>query len=81
MLRRETEQPASVLSRWREEFLKGGPATLKRCTADPKVATLEKELKRAKRLVGNLTMDKELLETRIARFEDKPPFSMRRSNP
>ena len=61
-LSRETGQPASVLSRWREEFLEGGMAALKRRTDDPKVNALEKELRRAKRLVGELMMDKELLE-------------------
>ncbi len=80
-LSRETGQPASVLSQWREDFLEAGLAGLKRRTDDPKVAALEKELKRAKRLVGDLMMDKELLEMRIARFEGEPPFPKRRSNP
>ena len=56
-------------------------AALKRCADDPKVAALELELKRAKRLVGDLMMDKELLEMRIARFEDELPFPKQRSNP
>jgi len=80
-LSRETGQPASVLSGWRDEFLEGGVAALKRRTDDPKVSALEKELKRAKRLVGDLMMDKELLEMRIARFEGELPFPRRRSNP
>ena len=79
-LSRETGQPAAVLSAWREEFLEGGLAALKRRTGDPKAAALEKELKRAKRLVGELMMDKELLEMRIARFEGELPFPRRRSN-
>jgi transposase-like protein len=79
-LSRETRQPASVLSQWRDEFLEGGLAALKRRTDDPKIAALEQELKRAKRLVGDLMMDKELLEMRIARFEGEPPFPKRRSN-
>ncbi|NVD35542.1 transposase [Marinobacter lutaoensis] len=79
-LSRETGQPASVLSRWREEFLEGGMAALKRRTDDPKVNALEKELRRAKRLVGELMMDKELLEMRIARHEGELPFPKRRSN-
>ncbi len=79
-LSRETEQPAAVLSAWREEFLEGGLAALKRRTEDPKAAALEKELGRAKRLVGELMMDKELLEMRIARFEGELPFPKRRSN-
>jgi len=36
-LSRETGQPASVLSGWRDEFLEGGVAALKRRTDDPKV--------------------------------------------
>ncbi len=36
-LSRETGQPASVLSGWRDEFLEGGIAALKRRTDDPKV--------------------------------------------
>ena len=79
-LSRETGQPAAVLSRWREEFLEGGSAALKRRTNDPKVAALEKELWRAKRLVGDLMMDKDVLEMRIARFEGELPFPKRRSN-
>ena len=65
---------------WREEFLEGGLAVLKRRTQDPKAAALERELKRAKRLVGDLMMDKKLLEMRIARFEGERPFPKRRSN-
>jgi transposase-like protein len=80
-LSRETGQPASILSQWRDEFLEGGVAALKRRTADPRVVALERELKRAKRLVGDLMMDKELLEMRIARHEGELPFPRRRSNP
>ena len=80
-LSRETGQPAAVLSGWRDEFLGGGIAALKRRTDDPKVAALEQELKRAQRLVGDLMMDKELLEMRIARFEGERPFPRRRSSP
>ena len=80
-LSRETGQPAAMLSGWRDEFLEGGVAALKRRTDDPKVAALEKELRRARRLVGDLMMDKELLEMRIARHEGEAPFPRRRSNP
>ena len=80
-LSRETGQPAAVLSGWREEFLEAGTAGLRRRTDDPKVTALEQELKRAKRLVGDLMMDKELLEMRIARHEGELPFPKRRSNP
>ncbi len=70
-----------MLSQWRDDFLEAGLAGLKRRTDDPKVAALERELKRAKRLVGELMMDKELLEMRIARFEGELPFPQRRSKP
>ncbi len=80
-LSRETGQPAAMLSGWRDEFLEGGVAALKRRTDDPKVAALERELKRAKWLVGDLMIDKELLEMRIARHEGEAPFPRRRSNP
>ena len=78
-LSRETGKPAALLSQWRDEFLEGGIAALKRRTDDPKVVALEQELKRAKRLVGDLMMDKELLEMRIARHEGELPFPRRRS--
>ena len=79
ILSRETRQPVGTLSKWREEFLEGGLAALKSRTRDPKVAKLENDLKRAKRLVGDLMMEKELLEMRIARFEGESPFVSRRS--
>ena len=75
-LSQETGQPAAVLSGWRNEFLEGGVAALKRGADDPMVA----DLKRAKRPVGDLMMDKELLEMRIARFEGEAPFPKRRSS-
>lgn len=80
-LSRVTGQPASVLSRWRDEFLEGGQAALKRRTDDPQVAALEQQFKRAQRLVGDLMMDKELLEMRIARHEGEFPFPKRRLSP
>ena len=81
VLSRETGQPAAVLSGWRDEFLEAGMAGLKRRTDDPKVAALEQELKRAQRLVGDLMMDKELREMRMARHEGELPFPKRRSIP
>ena len=80
-LSRETGQPAAALSGWRDEFLEAGMAGLKRRTDDPKVAALEQELKRAQCLVGDLMMDKELREMRMARHEGELPFPKRRSIP
>jgi len=71
---------AAVRSRWRDEFTEGGLADLKRRTQDPKAAALERELKRAKRLVGDLMMGKELLEMGNAHYEGELPFPKRRSN-
>jgi len=50
-LSRETGQPAPVLPRWRDDFSGGG---LEAAYGGPKVAGLEKEHRRAKRLVGDL---------------------------
>ena len=80
-LSRETGLTAGILSGWCDEFLEAGLAGLKRRSDDPKGTVLERELRRAKRLVGDLLMDKELLEMRIARFEGEAPFPKRRSNP
>lgn len=79
-LSRETGVPAGDLSTWRDEFLEAGQAGLKRRTEDPKVQTLERELKRTRAKVGELMMDKELLEMRVARFEGEAPFPKRRSS-
>ena len=70
-----------MLSSRRDEFLEAGLAGLKRRADDPKGTVLERVLRRAKRRVGDLLMDKELLEMRIARFEGEAPFPKRRSNP
>lgn len=80
-LSRETGQPAATLSAWRDEFLEGGQASLKRRSEDPKVEALEKEKKQLQAKLGELLMDKELLEMRVARFEGEPPFARRRSSP
>jgi len=76
---RETGVPAGDLSGWRNEFLEAGQAGLKRRSDDPKVDALERELKRTRAKLGELMMDKELLEIRVARFEGEAPFPKRRS--
>lgn len=78
-LSRETGVPAGDLSGWRDEFLEAGQAGLKRRSDDPKVDALERELKRTRAKLGELMMDKELLEIRVARFEGEAPFPKRRS--
>lgn len=79
-LSRETGVPAGDLSAWRDEFLEAGQAGLKRRSEDPKVDALEQELKRTRAKLGELMMDKELLEMRVARFEGEVPFPKRRSS-
>lgn len=79
-LSRETGQPAASLSAWRDEFLEAGQAGLKRRRDDPKVEGLERERKELQAKVGELLMDKELLEMRVARFEGEAPFAKGRSN-
>jgi len=77
---RETGVPAGELSSWRDDFLEGGQSGLKRRSEDPKVDGLERELKRTRAKLGELMMDKELLEIRVARSEGEAPFPKRRSN-
>ena len=78
-LSRETGQTAATLSTWRDEFLEGGQANLKRRSQDPQVEALQKEKDQLQSKVGELLMDKELLEHRLARAEGEPPFPKRRS--
>lgn len=80
-LSRETGQPASTLSEWRDTFLESGLSGLKQRSSDPRVEALEKERKALQAKVGELLMDKELLEMRVARHEGELPFVKRRSNP
>lgn len=77
-LSREIEQPASMLSRWREEFFAGGAQMLKRHTDDPQTQALEAERERLKAKVGELTMANELLHEKIHRLEDNRPLVRRR---
>ena len=80
-LSRETGQPASTLSEWRDTFLESGLSGLKQRSSDPRVEALEKERKALQAKVGELVMDKELLEMRVARHEGELPFAKRRSFP
>ncbi len=80
-LSRETGQPASTLSEWRDAFLESGLSGLKQRSHDPRVEALEKERKALQAKVGELLMDKELLEMRVARHEGELPFAKRRSMP
>jgi transposase len=79
-LSRETGQSAVKLSGWREEFLEGGAAMLKRRSDDdPQLQTLAAERQRLQSKVGELTMANELLYEKSHRLEDNCPLGRRRS--
>ena len=72
---RELRVTASALSAWREAFLEAGAASLKsrpRDDRDARIAQLRAKL-------GEVTMDNELLEEKIARMEEGRPLVRRRS--
>jgi len=72
---RELRVSAADLSRWRDDFLEGGAASLKsrpRDDRDARIAQLQAKL-------GEVTMDNELLQERIERMEAGRPFVRRRS--
>ena len=73
-LSRELSVAAHELSRWHERFLASGQASLKQRLGDER----DKEIKRLKTKVGDLTMDLELIHERIDRTEARP-FAGRRS--
>ena len=72
---RELRVTAADLSQWRDGFLEAGAASLKsrsRDDRDDRIAQLQAKL-------GEVTMDNELLEEKIARMEAGRPFVRRRS--
>lgn len=74
---RELRVTAADLSGWRDAFLEGGAASLKsrpRDDRDTRISQLQAKL-------GEITMDKELLEEKIARMEGGRPLGWRRSKP
>jgi transposase-like protein len=74
-LSRELGVSASRLAQWRDQALLGAQGSLK---AQPRDAAQE-ELGRLRHKVGELTMDKELLEERLRRLGDPPGPRSRRS--
>jgi transposase len=71
---RELRVTAADLSGWRDAFLEGGAASLKsrpRDDRDARISQLQAKL-------GEITMDKELLEEKIARMEGGHPLGRRR---
>ena len=76
LVARELAVTAADLSGWRDAFLDGGSASLKSRPRDARDETID----RLRTKVGELTMDTELLQTKIARLEaGGAPFAARRS--
>ena len=75
---RELAVTAADLSAWRDAFLEAGAASLKARPRDDRDETID----RLRTKVGELTMDTELLQTKIDRLEaggGGAPFGVRRS--
>ena len=74
LLSREFGTTAAVISEWREQFLFAGTAVMKK-RSEPE----SEEARRLKQMLGEATMDCELLREKIARMEKNHPLSLRRS--
>lgn len=74
-LSRELGVTAGTLSEWRDQFLAGAEAALHSRPRDER----DEEIARLKAKVGDLTMDNELLESKIERLECGLPLASRRS--
>ena len=75
LVARELGVTAADLSGWRDAFLEAGEARLKTRPRDDRDETIA----RLKTKVGELTMDAELLQTKVERLESGAPFALRRS--
>lgn len=58
-LSREIQVPAGAISQWRDDFISGGAANLKRRKEDP----LESKLKEAQAKIGDLSMRLDIAHT------------------
>ena len=74
LVSRELGVTAAELSGWRDAFLAAGEASLKSRALDGR----DVEIGRLKEKVGELTMTRELLETKIERLEQGHPLARRR---
>ena len=72
---RELAVTAAALSGWREQFLAAGESSLHSRARDDR----DEQIARLKAKVGEITMDNELLESKIERLENKLPLASRRS--
>ena len=74
LVSRDLGVTAAELSGWRDAFLAAGEASLKSRASDGR----DVEIGRLKEKVGELTMTRELLETKIDRLEQGHPLVRRR---
>ena len=72
---REVGVTAAALSGWREQFLAARESALHSRARDER----DEQIVRLKSKVGEITMDNELLESKIERLENKLPLASRRS--
>ena len=72
---REANVSVAKLTEWRDRALAGAASALKERERDDR----DDEIARLKAKVGEVTMDNELLHTRIAAMEGKSPLARRRS--
>ena len=72
VMSRELAVTAAALSGWREQFLVAGELSLHSRARDEQIGRLKAK-------VGEITMDNELLESKIERLENKLPLASRRS--
>ena len=72
---REANVSVAKLTEWRDRALSGAATALKECERDDR----DDEIARLKSKVGEITMDNELLYSKIAAMEGKRPLAHRRS--
>ncbi len=75
VMSRELGVTAAAVSGWREQFLAAGESALHSRARDER----DEQIVRLKSKVGEITMDNELLESKIERLENKLPLASRRS--
>ena len=75
LVARETNVSIARLSEWRDRALTGAATALKERERDDR----DDEIARLKAKVGEITMDNELLYSKIAAMEGKRPLAHRRS--
>src|SRR6187397_1487294 len=75
LVARETNVSIARLTEWRDRALAGAATALKERERDDR----DDEIARLKSKVGEITMDNELLNAKIAALEGKRPLAHRRS--